>query len=157
MSSEFKDWYNDFTDEQKANYELCMKYPIIIPHDNENFQYAYTTIDLIPIGWRIAFGEKFAADLQEVINKLSEEKRDEIWITDVKEKYGMLRVYFSYYTDELDRVLRKYEKLSTRTCIKCGRQATKISKGYTLPWCDDCAKESYQTMVDINEYYLEAD
>ncbi len=149
MSNEFKDLYNDFTDEQNANYELCMKYPIIIPHDNENFQYEYTMLDFIPMGWKIAFGEKFAADLQEIINKLPEEERDEIWITEVKEKFCMLRVYLSNYTDELNEVLTKYEKLSVRTCIRCGEPATKISQGYHLPWCDECAKESYQNMIDI--------
>ena len=152
MSNEFKDWIGDFTDEQKKNYELCIKYPIIIPYDTENFQYEYTMLDFIPAGWRVAFGEKFAADLQEALNKLTEEERDEIWITEVKEKFCMLRVYLSNYTDELNEVLTKYEKLSARTCIKCGEPATKISQGYHLPWCDECAKDSYQCMIDIHEF-----
>ena len=31
MSNEYKDWLNDLSPEQRANYDICMKYPILIP------------------------------------------------------------------------------------------------------------------------------
>lgn len=159
MSNEFKDWYNDFSEDQKKNYELCMKYPILIPHNrwwgtvHPDFNYDHTELDGMPNGWRIAFGEDWARDVQEVINKLPKDVRDKVYITDVKEKFGYLHNYFSYYTDELREVLRKYEKLSARTCIHCGKPATKISTGWISPWCDDCVLKIHDDYIDIDEWF----
>ena len=158
MSNEFKDWYNDFTEEQKANYELCMKYPILIPHHRwtgtvrDDYMYEYTELDGMPSGWRIAFGEDWAKEVQGAINKLPEKDRDKIYITDIKEKFGYLHTYFSRYTDDLDIVIRKYEKLSRGICICCGKPATKMSTGWISPWCDDCVSNIYDNIIDIYEW-----
>lgn len=161
MSTERKDWLLDFTDEQRRNYELCMKYPILIPTNRwtgktwDDYEYESVELDQMPPGWRIAFGEQWVAEVQEAINKLPEKERDEIRLTDVKEKYGRLVTYFSYYTDELDKVIAKYERLSERTCIHCGSPATKISLGYIMPLCDVCAEKSPYRTEDINKYFKE--
>ena len=74
MSNEFKDLYNDLSEDQKRNYHLCMKYPILIPHHSlwgtvdKNYMYEYTKLDDMPNGWRIAFGEQFAAELQAAVD-----------------------------------------------------------------------------------------
>ena len=161
MSNEFKDVYNDLTDNQKKNYELCMKYPILIPTNRwtgqtwGDYMYETTELDNIPIGWKNAFGEQWAAEVQEAINKLPEKERDKIRIMDLKEKWGFLHQYFSYYTDELDEVVGKYERLSERTCITCGAPATKISRGWISPFCDCCAKKLHYQTVDIDEWFKE--
>lgn len=158
MSNERKDWISDFTEEQRKNYELCMKYPILIPTNRwtgktwDDYAYESTELDAMPTGWRIAFGEQWAAEIQDVINKLPEDKRESIRIMDVKEKFGFLHTYFSYYTKELNDVIRKYERLSERTCIKCGAPATKISQGWISPYCNACSAEIPYKMVDINEW-----
>lgn len=163
MSNEFKDWYNDLTDEQKQNYKLCIKYPILTPHNRwtgdvrDDYMYEYTELDQMPTGWRIAFGEQWAADVQAVINKMSEEERDKVCIMDIKEKYGLLCQYFNYYTDELDEVINKYTRLSKRTCIHCGAPATKISMGWISPWCDSCAEKIPYKMIDIDEWFKEVE
>lgn len=157
MSNEYKDWYNDFSEEQKQNYELCMKYPILIPHHRwtgkvvEDYDYSWTELDAMPIGWRKAFGEDFAREVQETINKIPEEERDRVRINQIKEKYGLLCTYFSAYTDELSVVLRKYEDLSQRTCIDCGKPATKITTGWISPYCDECAEG--KLTIGIDEYF----
>ena len=146
MSNEFKDWINDFSEEQKKNYELCIKYPILVPKnvltgkEVKDYDYNYTMLDLIPDGWRTAFGEEWANEVQCAINKLPEYGRDRIYITQLKEKYGEFRQYFSYYTDELVAVISKYELLSKITCIECGNHATKVSTNWISPYCDECAK-----------------
>lgn len=161
MSNEFKDWYADFTEVQKKNYELCMKYPILIPKTGfdgeaaDNYEYDYTELNDIPVGWANAFGEQWAADVQEVINKLPEEDREKIYILQLKEKFGSFRQYFSYTTDELDDIVRKYERLSERTCISCGAMATKISTGWISPYCDTCSIKTRGRMVDIDEWFKE--
>lgn len=161
MSNEYKDWIDDFNDDQKKNYKLCMKYPILIPHNRwtgkipDDYMYEYTELDGMPDGWRIAFGEQWASDVQTAINKLPEDKRESVRIMDVKEKYGFLHTYFSYYPRELNDVIKKYKRLSERTCIRCGAPATKISQGWISPYCDDCAEKIPYDMVDINEWLEE--
>lgn len=163
MSNEFKDWYNDFTDIQKKNYELCMKYPIIIPHNVwtgevvKDYNYEYTKLDSIPPGWRSAFGDSWARDVQKIIDKLPEEIQDKIYIMDLKEKYGQFRQYFSYYNNELDEIISQYERLSERTCLRCGAPATKISMGWIYPWCDTCAEKIPYKMVSVDEWFKEDD
>lgn len=160
MSNEYKDWIEgflaDLTDVQRKNHGLCMEYPILVPitaHDD--YMYETTVLDLMPLGWRIAFGEDWARDVQEVLDKLPREERDEIFILDMKEKHGFLDVDINYYNEELDAVLDKYKELSKRTCIGCGKPATKISWSWVCPWCDDCSKQIHGKMIDIKEWFKE--
>lgn len=155
MSNEFKDCCDDFSDEQKKNYELCIKYPILVPKnvwtgkEVKDYDYEYTMLDHIEDGWRIAFGEEWAKEVQDAINKIPEDDIDKIYITQLKEKFGQFRQYFSYYTDELAAVVHKYEELSKKTCIKCGKPATKIDTRWIAPYCDDCAN-NVGDCIDIN-------
>ena len=76
MSNAFKDWLNDFSEKQRKNYELCMKYPILVPRnvwtgkEVDDYDYEYTMLDHIDDGWRIAFGEEWVKEVQDAINKL---------------------------------------------------------------------------------------
>lgn len=73
----------------------------------------------------------------------------------VKSKYGSLRFY--YYLNiliknptedevklatELDNkcqaIIDKAEVATTQICCSCGKQATKVSKGWISFYCDDC-------------------
>ena len=163
MSNEFKDWYNDLTDEQKKNFKLCMKYPILIPTSRwtgetwDDYMYEFTELDNMPPGWRTAFGEQWASEVQEAINKLPKNEQDKVRIMDLKEKYGVLCQYFSHYTDELNEVINKYTRLSQYTCIHCGAPATKISTGWISPWCDTCADQIPYKMIDIDEWFKEVE
>lgn len=164
MSNEYKDWYNDLTEQQKKNSKLCIKYPILAPRSYltgevvNNYMYEYTELDQIPVGWRVAFGEQWAAEVQKAIDKLPENVREQIYIMQLKEKFGFFRQYFSHYTDELDEVIRKYELLSRRTCIKCGAPATKMSTGWISPYCNSCVEDvTAVRFVDIDECFKERD
>ena len=155
MSNAFKDWLNDFSEEQRINYELCMEYPILVPknvwtgEEVKDYDYEYTMLDHIEDGWRIAFGEEWAKEVQNAINKIPDEDRDKVYITQLKEKFGQFRQYFSYYTDELASVVHKYEELSKKICIKCGNPTTKTDTHWIDPYCDDCAKH-IDDCIDIN-------
>lgn len=162
MSSEFKDWYADFTEVQKKNYELCMKYPILIPKigfDGEvadNYEYDYTELNNIPVGWANAFGEQWAAEVQDAINKLPENDREKVYILQLKEKFGVFSQYFNYTTDDIDAIIRKYEIISKRTCIRCGAKATKILTSWISPYCYGCSEKMRGKFVDI-EWLKETD
>lgn len=147
-------------DRKKLNKELCEKYPILIIHNRLTGKipdnYDYTELDGFPEGWLKAFGMNMIKDMQEHINTLLKETQQALYIVDIKEKYGYLRVYLSGYTEELRKIIRKYEEVSKRTCIKCGKRATKISTGWICPWCDECIKSmSDNGVIDINEFYEE--
>lgn len=60
-----------------------------------------------------------------------------------------LRIYEYGSPKEVHDIINKYDYISYHTCIECGRIATKRSKGYILPYCDDCGKEK----LDYDIYY----
>ena len=155
MSNEYKDWLNDLTDTQRKNLELCNKYPILIPTNSEDYDYEYTWLDEIEDGWRFAFGEEWAKEIQEFVNQLPEDEKDEVEIRCLKEKFGVFRQYFTKYPEGISNIIDKYEKISRETCIKCGKPATKISLGWISPWCDDCANNKGERYLTMTEYYKE--
>ena len=73
----------------------------------------------------------------------------------IKEKYGTLRLYHEGIPekiyDEIEEWEAKYDKLSEKTCIHCGKPAKYMSIGWISPWCEDCAKEIGDTIVKIED------
>ena len=64
-------------------------------------------------------------------------------IFQIKEKWGYLHWYDSGYPNnsKVYDIVRKYEQISAKTCVVCGKPATKMSTGWISPYCDDCAVE----------------
>lgn len=130
--------------QQKLRYKkLCKRYPFLIQHDwrDKSFDYEFTYLNDMPEGWKRAFGINMCEDIRQVLVKAN--YLYDYQVCQVKEKYGTLRWYdagvpSSIYC-ELCNVIDKYENLSYRTCICCGRPATKISQGWISPFCDRCA------------------
>ena len=74
----------------------------------------------------------------------------------IKEKYGTLRLYYSGGGAHVDKWAAKYEELSEKTCIHCGKPAKYMSIGWISPWCEDCAKEINDAVVkieDVEDFY----
>ena len=162
---------------KQRNMELCEKYPFLIPRnvwsgmritEAQNggywpgdpdavpeYDWEYTALDDLPRGWRIAFGEQICEDLkQELLRAGGTEALDKYMIVQIKEKYGSLRFYDNGNTDHwYNEILPKYEELSSRTCIHCGKPAKFISTGWISPWCEDCAKEINDYMVPVDEWF----
>lgn len=53
----------------------------------------------------------------------------------VKEKYGKLRFYMNFDTDEMSDLIRKAEALSGETCEICGQKGTLNSSGWIRCRC----------------------
>ena len=114
------------------------KYILQIIH----FPTYYTELDSMDKGWRKAFGMNFCKDLRKALIKTGGYKLlFRFRILQIKEKYGRLEVYCIGYNDEINKVISKYSKLSEKTCIRCGKPATWISKGWISPYCDDCVPD----------------
>lgn len=84
---------------------------------------------------------------------------NDIWVSDIKEKYGTLRIYFNYSIPEIDDLVYMAEHLSRYICYKCGHigrssNEKKLviyrSRGFWVSYqCKKCAKkESWMAIKD---------
>ncbi len=158
---------------RERNRELCKRFPFLIPSNRfsgkriteaseggywpdepdkiPEYDYEYTELDDMPIGWRIAFGEQMCQEIMDelVANNIVDNYR--IW--QIKEKYGELRWYDSGFTKKGFDIIEKYSELSSRTCIKCGKPATRITRGWIMPVCDDCCDDfEHSDPIDAMPY-----
>ena len=113
----------------------------------------------IPSGWRNAFGMQLCKDMKHSLlyTYIREENISYknifkyiiayckgikllygLQITQIKEKFGTLRIYVSHGTNDLHKVIDRYEHLSYNTCINCGKPAEYISNGWISPYCETC-------------------
>ena len=80
---------------------------------------------------------------------------DKFRFVQIKEKYGALRLYYEGVPekiyDEIEEWEAKYDRLSEKTCIHCGKPVKYMSIGWISPWCEDCAKEINDTIVKIED------
>ena len=140
-------------DSRNENRRLIEQYPFLLPWGTDSANFESTELDTMPTGWRIAFGEELCKEIMEELTRNN--CVDSYRIVQIKEKHGALRWYAQGGTERVHReIVPKYEKLSTRICIQCGRPATLVSLDWTAPWCDTCAEKlDYQKCVDIDDFY----
>ncbi len=107
----------------------------------------YTELDAMPQGWRKAFGLDMCKEIKQSLLKTGGRKALKAYrIDQIKEKFGSLSWYDHNSTKEIWNIIEKYEDLSYKTCINCGKPATCISTGWISPYCDDC--------IDKNRKYV---
>ena len=88
----------------------------------------------LPRGWQKAFGNQMYDELEKAAPEGYK-------VGDVKEKWGMLDVFDWHGNDETDQIIKRYVELSKKTCIYCGKPATRTSLGWISPFCDRCGPE----------------
>ena len=108
------------------------------PEEHPDYDYSYTELNNIPDGWRKAFGWTLVCDIDAA---LTPQLRERFYITDIKEKWGVLRISTSYVNGALSDVLHQYEEASQYVCIACGQRATHMTTDWISPLCDDCWKK----------------
>lgn len=156
-----KEYLNSTNEEEKKqfNRELCEKYPWLIPTNRwtgkivEDYDYDYTELDAMPDGWRIAFGDQMVEELNQEFVKGG--FVNDYRITQIKEKYGGLRWYDNGNTEEGYNIINKYESLSRRICICCGKPAKYITFNWISPFCEDCIKDIEDDYETVEEYFGE--
>lgn len=143
MSTEYKDWYNDFSENQKEIYNICTEYPFLIPRDidgsiDEEFEYTYLNLE-IPVGWVKLFLQ-MCADIKPLLEK--EGVLDDFYFLQVKEKYNELTCYSNSVASlEVEQIIQKYKYISRYICTECGKPATYETRGYLASYCEDCWKD----------------
>jgi hypothetical protein len=88
-------------------------------------------------GW-LPILEKLFERFQELVDK--EGSANRFRVTQVKEKYGTLRVYHNG-GDAYEAFVDKAEALSEVTCELCGQQGMIRDDGWVMVRCDRCYKE----------------
>ena len=140
-------------DSRNENRRLIGQYPFLRPWGTCPASFESTELDAMPAGWRIAFGEELCKEIMEELTRNN--CVDSYRIVQIKEKHGALRWYAQGGTERIHReIVPKYEKLSRRICIQCGRPATLVSLDWIAPWCEACAEQlGQQKCVDIDDFY----
>ena len=161
---------------KEQNRALCERYPFLIPSNRfsgkriteaadgfywpwnpeevPKYDFEYTELDDMPDGWRVAFGEQLCEDLKQELLKAGGDALYKYRIVQIKEKWGFLHWYDNGCTERWQReILPKYEKMSKRICVCCGKPATLISTGWVSPWCNDCAELIRDSFVPIDAWF----
>lgn len=112
-------------------HEYVLGFIFCIPTSNE--------LDALDTGWKKKFGIAICKEIRRSLikDKLLFKYR----ISQIKEKFGTLRWYDNVSTDEIFKIISKYEGISEHTCISCGKPAKYITSGWMCPYCEDCISE----------------
>ena len=138
----------------EENKALLKKYPILRQRNfytgeliDNNDEYTY--LDAMPTGWAKAFGIPMFEDIQNEVNTWPKEETEHFFFTDIKEKFGELRVYTSHMTDNLFKILEAYCAISRNVCIVCGKlDVPMVKRGWIGPYCRDCALNAELDTLD---------
>jgi len=157
-----RDAYYPSNKTEEENKKLCEKYPFLAWYGDPLYMgyseegepnYKFTWEDEVPEGWRKAFCPQMWDELKEILAKA--DYIDKFRFVQIKEKWGQLRLYYNGVPeeiyDEIEAWEAKYEKLSEKTCIHCGKPAEYMSIGWISPWCEDCAKEINDAVIKIED------
>ncbi len=99
------------------------------------------TIQESCMAWGLEVGDGWHDLLAELLEKLS--KLDGVVLTQVKEKFGLLRVYNdsseeSY--EQAEKFIDEAESISAKICEKCGEPGELKGGGWLMTLCDDCER-----------------
>lgn len=78
-----------------------------------------------------------STQLQNKLLTFPESIRQDIVASQVKEKYGTLGFYLSYYTEELDEIIVEVEKKSATICETCGNHGKVKGSIWLYTACDE--------------------
>lgn len=80
--------------------------------------------------------------LSKKIQKLIDDKKlsEDFYATQIKEKFGFLRYYTSFSTDEVDKLIDEAEEESMVTCEQCGKSGELRDVGghWYMTLCNSC-------------------
>lgn len=113
---------------------------------------SYTELDAMEPGWRKSFGIQMCKEIKKELKK--HKFLYKYRIVQIKEKWGYLHWYDggNPKDSKIYDIIHKYEDISAKTCGVCGKPATKISKGWIYPYCDDCIGDINFTEIDKNPF-----
>ena len=133
----------EFTIEQ--NKRLAEVYPYLVPTNFWNdepikdYDYSYLRGEFeLPKGWDRLF-LMYCKNIKKYLVK--EKLLNEFHFTQIKEKYGTMRLYNNLTTETISYLTILYEQFSEFICQECGNTATCQTCGWISSLCDNCAKD----------------
>ena len=128
--------------------ELTEKYPLLFKEGCLQVGFH------LPAGWEALVGSLCHTIENQLEHFVPEEIRGEIYVVQIKEKFGTLRVYLNQSTPYIDGAIELAEALSYKICEMCGNSGTLRQGGYVRTLCDahDAsekakAKEEYKIYI----------
>lgn len=86
--------------------------------------------------------------IKPVLKKIEEynnKHEEKIEVLQIKEKFGLLRIYLSFYPENFEEVCADAENESSQTCEFCGTKqnvyTNDMKEGWMKTLCVDCRKE----------------
>lgn len=126
---------------QKLTEFLFKKYPNLFSDKDKSIMES-----LIPFG--LECGNGWYKIIDHIGKKLLEWGiEDKVIAVQVKEKFGGLRFYYSTEgltreeNDKVDRLIRRAESKSYKTCEQCGKPGKLYDHGWLYTACPKCHKE----------------
>lgn len=146
----------DAPKKKEFNRALVERHPYLLPRNRftgetpEDYDWTWTELDLMPKGWRLAFGDEMCDRITAALNGAG--CIGEYRIADIKEKWGRLCWYDFGAPDEVMKIISEYQNRSETICIYCGDTAKWISrKGWILPYCDTCVGKKSNVNFEVFE------
>ena len=86
----------------------------------------------------IAFGEEMCQELDTALRKTG--LYGDAYVSEMKEKYGALRICLFPSNDEIEDIISKYSAISEHVCENCGTVDVPILNigGWFSPYCKKC-------------------
>jgi len=90
-------------------------------------------------GWFDLIWE-LSSKLEPIIQKFIKDNPDSDYpkAVQVKEKFGGLKLYMSFYIEKMYKLISETEKQSLKTCEFCGKPGESRSSRWIRTLCDDC-------------------
>ena len=84
--------------------------------------------------------------IEKLLEEISEEHRESMYATTIKEKYGTLSFYMSSATDEIFDIVEGMEDASVDVCEGCGKPGKIVLGGWLKTQCKPCRKIYHEKM-----------
>ena len=109
----------------------------------------------LPAGW-YPLVERLCSSIEnQLTHFVPEEIRGEVYVVQVKEKFGGLRFYMNVGTPYIDGAISLAESLSYITCEECGNSGELRKNGYLRVLCNKDYAISKEQIKESNKKYLE--
>ena len=127
--------------ELKTQERFYKKYPKLFKQKNYTIQESC-------LAWGICCGEGWSnlldcmcaeIEIYQRNMKILKEPLEPVEFTQIKEKYGLLRIYYQGGNDMVADIINRAEQESAITCEECGsKEKVKQSKGWIYTECKLC-------------------
>jgi hypothetical protein len=134
-----EDWIS-----RQTRKHMIEEYPYLQPRDMftdkipKSYDYDYINGEHdLPEGWLELFLQ-CCEDIKEPLTNAG--CLDKFRFTQIKEKFGMMRLYTISAPREVQDIISKYEFLSQQVCCECGMPAVVLTTDWVYPYCSDHIK-----------------